>query len=299
MATVLIDDQTAYELSEAQLAALAVLEDAAAARLRATLQESFRAISARIDSNWADLQAKGGLALQIEVRKLDQIRASLEILSPEIANRVRDEFEGIFREGGKAGDTLAQALIQSRQSNTVRTFAEMPVVAITNIAAQSMERLSGHALVFREKATQLLLLGLTQGWGPQKVKQALQQQLNVVAHRAETIQRTETLSALNAASNERYRREGVALVEFVPTGDDRTCPTCADRAGEIYKIDEAPSPPIHPRCRCVLVPADDRSLADREWSREFREEVRALAGGETDPSPAAFETVRPVAVEVP
>lgn len=299
MATVLIDAQTAYDLSEAQLAAFSALEDAAAIRLRATLQESFRAIAARIDTNWASLQAKGGLALQIEVRKLDQIRASLEVLSPEIANRVRDEFEGIFRQGGQAGDTLAKALIESRQSNTVRTFAEMPLVAIADIATRSLERLSGHTEVFREKATGLLLLGLTQGWGPQKIKQELQKQLNVVAHRAETIQRTETLSALNAASNERYKREGVALVEFVPTGDDRTCPTCADRAGEIYKIDEAPSPPIHPRCRCVLVPADDRSLEDREWSKQFREEVTALAGGETDPSPAAFETVRPIPVEVP
>lgn len=295
----LTDNQTAYDLSEGQLSALGALENAAAARLRATLQESFRAIATRIDNNWADLQAKGGLALQIEVRKLDQIRASLEILSPEIANRIRDEFEGIFRKGGEAGDALAQALLQSRQSNTVRTFAQMPVVAIANIASQSMERLSGHALVFREKATQILLQGLTQGWGPQKIKQALQQQLNLVAHRAETIQRTETLSALNAAAKERYQREGVSLVEFVPTGDDRTCPTCADRAGEIYELSKAPQPPIHPRCRCVLVPADDRSLADREWSREFREEVKTLAGGETNPSPAAFETVRPVPVEVP
>ena len=290
------DNEDLYQLSEQQLNALAALETTAAARLRRDILDSFTAIKDRIDANWQEIQSRGALALQLELTKLDQLRATLEILDPTRAAQIRATFEGIFKEGSAAGDTLAQELMRARSSSTVRTFGALPLVAIANIAGQSMERLRSHTETFRSKATSLMILGLSQGWGPEKIKQELRNQLNIVAHRAETIQRTETLSALNEAAAQRYRAEQVSLVQWMPTGDDRTCPVCADRAGEIYRLSEAPAPPIHPRCRCVLVPADNLSQADREWSRSFAAEVKALAG-KTDPGPAAFETSRPIPFE--
>jgi len=51
-----------------------------------------------------------------------------------------------------------------------------------------------------------------------------------------------------------YQRYHVEQVQFVTAGDDKVCPQC--EAAELdgpYARDEAPEPPLHYRCRCVLV----------------------------------------------
>ena len=73
-------------------------------------------------------------------------------------------------------------------------------------------------------------------------------------NKAITIARTETLAAGNAAAKERYLEAGIERVEFVAALDDRVCEECEDLHGNTYPIGEAPSPPIHPNCRCTLVP---------------------------------------------
>ena len=41
--------------------------------------------------------------------------------------------------------------------------------------------------------------------------------------------------------------------------DKRTCMGCAALSGKIYPLDNHPPRPLHPRCRCVLVPETDIS----------------------------------------
>ena len=70
-----------------------------------------------------------------------------------------------------------------------------------------------------------------------------------------TIARTETLAAGNAAAKERYKAAGIEMVEWVSAADDgRTCDECLDLDGSTYPIGDAPSIPVHPNCRCTLVP---------------------------------------------
>ena len=54
-----------------------------------------------------------------------------------------------------------------------------------------------------------------------------------------------------------FTSAGVPTVSFVTVGDDRVCAECDTlEAGSPYTLDQAPDPPIHPRCRCVLVSDD-------------------------------------------
>lgn len=71
---------------------------------------------------------------------------------------------------------------------------------------------------------------------------------------AERIARTETMRAANAAAVDRYKSLGVEKVEFLAAWDDRTCPECEGKHGNIYPVDQAPTLPIHPNCRCTLAP---------------------------------------------
>ena len=73
-------------------------------------------------------------------------------------------------------------------------------------------------------------------------------------NKAITIARTETLAAGNAAAKERYKGAGVERVEWVAAYDDRVCEECESKHGETFDIDDAPELPVHPNCRCTLVP---------------------------------------------
>jgi hypothetical protein len=42
---------------------------------------------------------------------------------------------------------------------------------------------------------------------------------------------------------------------YYATADDRSCPICAPRAGNIYRRQDI-RVPLHPRCRCYLAPWD-------------------------------------------
>jgi len=51
-----------------------------------------------------------------------------------------------------------------------------------------------------------------------------------------------------------YAREGIREVDFFTAGDSRVCPICdTDEKGSPYALIEAPQPPRHSFCRCVIV----------------------------------------------
>jgi len=103
-------------------------------------------------------------------------------------------------------------------------------------------------------------------------------------HRLDMIARTETIRASNKGAQERYRSWGVPYNEWYTAKDDRTCDFCLELHGTVYGVDETlyrvgeqmnveverdgekkiltlkfgyedvTCPPLHPRCRCVLLP---------------------------------------------
>ena len=72
----------------------------------------------------------------------------------------------------------------------------------------------------------------------------------MVRYRSEMIARTETLRASNMGRMYAYKSRGVKQVEWLVA--DNPCPLCADHEGEVYDIDKAPVPPLHPLCRCAV-----------------------------------------------
>ncbi|MWG36479.1 phage minor head protein [Halomarina oriensis] len=80
--------------------------------------------------------------------------------------------------------------------------------------------------------------------------------------RARAIAHTETQHAFTQTTLDVYEENGVESVtpyaRYQTAGDSRVCPQCAPHHGETYSIAEyragtAPSPPLHPLCRCVLL----------------------------------------------
>ena len=88
-----------------------------------------------------------------------------------------------------------------------------------------------------------------------------------IRDRAESIARTEVMSALTEGSLESWRQareEGLlgkdAKKEWIVTPDDRLCPNCAPMDGVQVPLDakfhtplgDVDGPTLHPQCRCVL-----------------------------------------------
>ena len=72
-------------------------------------------------------------------------------------------------------------------------------------------------------------------------------------YRMETIARTEILRAHNQGRIKFHRQVGVQKLEWMAMKDERMCPVCGGLDGKVFDIDEFPSQPRHPLCRCTNV----------------------------------------------
>jgi SPP1 gp7 family putative phage head morphogenesis protein len=100
---------------------------------------------------------------------------------------------------------------------------------------------------------------------------------DATAARAETIVRTEVMRATNAGITARYEDAGVQVVEWVTVVDGRECSRCQDLDGMRFEISDAPPRPLHPRCRCTIIPVIGKAEGVKRWSDVSGEEVKAPA----------------------
>jgi len=74
--------------------------------------------------------------------------------------------------------------------------------------------------------------------------------------RADLIIRTEMAFAYNAALLAELRDQGVLHVRWICRMDN-SCEDCVERHKNIYPLDDVIGDlPMHPRCRCTVVPVD-------------------------------------------
>lgn len=91
--------------------------------------------------------------------------------------------------------------------------------------------------------------------------------------RSETIARSEVIRATNYGTDEAYKESGIVeSKEWLVAFDERTCPYCLELQGKIVDLDEdfagkgdnvggmqveyenVGAPPLHPNCRCTIIP---------------------------------------------
>lgn len=147
-----------------------------------------------------------------------------------------------------------------------RVDVSIPLEATIAAAGQAKGYLRKHSERFAETAAATVAQGLAEGRPTDAMVQDLRSRLGVVKSRAETIARTESLRAYNDASNTYYAAQGIELVMYYATADDRSCPHCTPRAGQIYRRADI-KVPLHPRCRCYLAPWDaDVAAMDPDYA---------------------------------
>lgn len=123
----------------------------------------------------------------------------------------------------------------------------------------------------------VLLSRLRRAMGADSTRSAARANFN----RVQVLARTGIHSAANtgALMAMHGNEELVVGCEWLTARDERVCPICAPRDGKRYPLDTQERPPIHPQCRCTLVPLLDDGVTvapDDRLRDTFAAWVRAI-----------------------
>lgn len=127
---------------------------------------------------------------------------------------------------------------------------------------------------------------------------------DAAGYRAERIARTEVLRASNFATEEAYRQSGVvSQKEWLTAHDERVCPWCGPKDGTKVDLDSdfakkgdtivgtnesgkkvrltiglsnVSAPPLHPNCRCTLIPVLSDNKKMSETAAELEHDVETF-----------------------
>jgi len=260
------------QLLERYNAALRRSEDVSIAQLNRILDSSFNRLIRR-----TRIQLRSGApAADRNVSLLQEFRQLIPAFRPDRTDGYDRVLRSLLRGSERKGTTVARELLTDIAPERRRIDVSIPIEATVAAAAQARGYLRRHGEAFATTATELVAQGIAEGRPTDAITNDLRLRLGVVKSRADVIARTESLRAYNAASNQYYAANGIDLVLYYTTRDDRSCSVCAARAGRIYKRSDI-NVPIHPRCRCYLAPWDPEIAAiDLEYAalpRKHREEV--------------------------
>jgi SPP1 gp7 family putative phage head morphogenesis protein len=121
---------------------------------------------------------------------------------------------------------------------------------------------------------------MEEGWSNDRLSDELQDNYAFSESRADTIARTETAYADVQGNMDAYRESGMVEQKQWIVGDE-CCDDCEMLDGEIVGIDEdfpdgaGDSPPLHPNCRCDVIPVlseDDTSNTDNTENEQLNNE---------------------------
>lgn len=180
---------------------------------------------------------------------------------------------------------LVKEMLEETGNDTMEFVgAEQPFDAQTEAVKQFLrvDALKGIRVMnktTKSKLRKALALSLQEGLGPvdtaRKIRDVFDEAKNV---RAIRVARTETLKAANRGALEAYKQSKVvAGKQWLTAGDEMTCQWCGPLNEKVYGIEQpffhegesyvgnkggvmtlsledVPAPPLHPNCRCTIVP---------------------------------------------
>ena len=220
-------------------------------------------VGARVGKLLADKLTKGITADDKAKRLIAELTFDeLKDLAPELATIL----EEMAADGGE--EALAQVIseISAEQLSQVNERA----------VAYSKER-SAELVTQLEDSTRDMLRatvtqGIEEGWSNDKLAGEIADSYAFDPARAETIARTETAYADVQGNLEGYRASGVVSGKQWTIAQDEFCDDCNELDGVVVGLDEpfpgdgGDGPPLHPNCRCDILPVliDDQPPTNEE-----------------------------------
>jgi SPP1 gp7 family putative phage head morphogenesis protein len=187
----------------------------------------------------------------------------------ESASNITKQVEWVMKSKRSKLEQIARAATnQSYQAGVIRStqflngigieasVSTMPVdkAALDMLEMRNLASLMGVSDDTEKRIKQEVMSGMLAGEGATDIAKRIDEAVDLGIARAETVARTEVMTAFAKAAEERYKAHGVAQVEWLAAYDERVCDSCGPLMGQKFPIDDHPECPLHPNCRCVLLP---------------------------------------------
>lgn len=116
------------------------------------------------------------------------------------------------------------------------------------------QRIWNNTELLIETLNEELIACVIAGKKTSELKKLLKERFEVSYGSADRIARTEMSHIQNAAAKQRYEDYGIKQMQVWADKDERRCDICGKLHKKKYSINEAPPVPVHPNCRCTIVP---------------------------------------------
>jgi SPP1 gp7 family putative phage head morphogenesis protein len=222
-----------------------ITQDRARARAWAMLhvQTNKEPIKAVLTKVYADGFALGQVSANEAVSKAKEARKAGEVY--------------VDWQNWKPGNRAAALIL--RPTNAFKKLLDQAGIVSDNLAKVGYDRI-GTALAD----------SIAAGFSPQRAAKVITEKIGDPA-RALTIAITEQNRAISAATIERYSDAGLDQVEWASANP---CDLCAPNDGQIVTLGDDfnsgdSQPPVHPNCRCALLPVIGGMTDDTSLGQDF------------------------------
>ena len=201
-----------------------------------------------------------------------------------LASAFREDIPRAYADGVRSATVAAvdRGLAAAVAANVVQfgPRVELELIdAMTRTTLTTLEKVSARGLTNLEDA---IVRGAIRGQGPRAAGRLVRESIDLTRYEAERITRTVLMRANNEARDATYRELRVRHVQYDATNDERTCEYCEARHGMVYAMTDAPRPPLHPQCRCVLLPWSEGTPVARRGDEYYLRQREQMRGRNPD-----------------
>ncbi len=196
----------------------------------------------------------------------DVIEEAKTIVDKEIVSRSEHVVKKYNQKFYKKGSEFAGKQLKKHGIEVVLTPDVLEIIdqdVINELNNLTLDLIRGLSEDTKKKLAYELRSGLLQGEPIPKLSDRVRSVFETSKTRAEMIARTESIRVFNTAAVKRYERAGVKKYRWIVAWDERLCSKCAPLHNRVYRIGANPPPPLHPRCRCTVIPVLEKPAVEK------------------------------------
>lgn len=203
------------------------------------------------------------------------VKAAQAFLDERELQALSKRFQDDLAEAITLGGELGLALQENVSSAIARQFGRPNEMAVWTASQITTAYIRSETMRFRSQVTQIITEAAARGTPYRQMRKAIEdallgstdpdgitQRLGL-RQRAELIARSEMVNAYVETQRRASKASGFEYVQWIAARDERTCPLCVSRHGQIYRVDEVVAP-AHPRCRCSLSPVMSEAVEEKD-----------------------------------
>lgn len=197
--------------------------------------------------------------------RLNKLQENINYIIKELGNNLesfgkKNMYEGFSNNYKAIMEALGQIDFAMPNKKLMEQLLNKPW-----LGSNFSERLWKNTKVLAMNLNDILTTGLVQGKTVTEMAIQLNNRMNQGFNAAHRLVRTETMHYLNESSFIAYKDAGCEKVQYWAAEDERTCPRCGIKHGNIYSLKDRPILPLHANCRCTYLPVIDEVDAKRNY----------------------------------